>query len=127
MNMCCQIGGAVTASLTPYLAMRFGWKSAFLFAAMLVTAGGILWLFVDPGRRREATSLDSQNEQVHLVKDQRAGESLGCSRATQSSLQKQMVRIIHGKWDAFTTFVTWRRSFLVSILISSGKIRPNRS
>jgi len=69
MNMCCQIGGAVTASLTPYLAMRYGWESAFLFAAMLVTAGGILWLFVDPCRQREVVSLDPQDEQIHLVKD----------------------------------------------------------
>jgi ACS family glucarate transporter-like MFS transporter len=69
MNMCCQIGGAVTASLTPYLAMRYGWESAFLFAAMLVTAGGILWLFVDPCRQREVVSLDPQDEQIRLVKD----------------------------------------------------------
>jgi len=69
MNMCCQIGGAIPASLTPYLAMRYGWESAFLFAAMLVTAGGILWLFVDPCRQREVVSLDPQDEQIHLVKD----------------------------------------------------------
>jgi ACS family glucarate transporter-like MFS transporter len=50
MNMGCQIGGAVTASLTPYLASRFGWNSAFLFAAALATAGGILWIMVDPSR-----------------------------------------------------------------------------
>ncbi|MFZ0745970.1 MAG: MFS transporter [Terracidiphilus sp.] len=50
MNMGCQIGGAVTASLTPYLAGRFGWNSAFLFAAVLALAGAVLWLLVDPRR-----------------------------------------------------------------------------
>jgi ACS family glucarate transporter-like MFS transporter len=50
MNMVCQVGGAVTASLTPYLAGRFGWNSAFIVAAALSAAGGLLWLLVDPGR-----------------------------------------------------------------------------
>ena len=48
MNMGCQIGAAVTASLTPYLATRFGWISAFVFAAVIAVCGGIFWLFVDP-------------------------------------------------------------------------------
>jgi ACS family glucarate transporter-like MFS transporter len=60
MNMGCQIGGAVTASLTPYLAARFGWNSAFLVAAALAVAGGFLWLFVDPGRHaRRAPSMEA--------------------------------------------------------------------
>jgi ACS family glucarate transporter-like MFS transporter len=52
MNMGCQIGGAVTASLTPYIASRMGWIAAFVFAAVLATVGGVMWLLVDPGRRR---------------------------------------------------------------------------
>lgn len=56
MNMVCQIGGAVTASLTPYLAGRFGWNSAFLVAAALAACGGVLWLFVDPHRHSAATT-----------------------------------------------------------------------
>jgi MFS transporter, ACS family, glucarate transporter len=48
MNMGCQIGGAVTASLTPWLAGAFGWSSAFLFAALLALVGGALWLAVAP-------------------------------------------------------------------------------
>ena len=50
MNMGCQIGGAVTASLTPFIASRIGWSFAFVFAAILAAAGGVLWLLVDPGR-----------------------------------------------------------------------------
>ena len=49
MNMGCQIGAALTASLTPYLAARFGWNSAFVCGAVLAAAGGALWLLVDPG------------------------------------------------------------------------------
>ena len=50
MNMGGQIGAAVTASLTPYLAGRYGWVSAFVFAAAIAAAGGVLWLFIDPER-----------------------------------------------------------------------------
>jgi len=48
MNMGAQIGGAVTASLTPWIAQRFGWTSSFLTAALLAVAGGLAWLGVDP-------------------------------------------------------------------------------
>ncbi len=50
MNMGCQIGGAVTASLTPYIASRVGWTAAFVFAAMLAAMGGVMWLLVDQER-----------------------------------------------------------------------------
>lgn len=48
MNMGAQIGGAVTASLTPWIALRFGWTNSFLVAALLAAAGAIAWLGVDP-------------------------------------------------------------------------------
>jgi ACS family glucarate transporter-like MFS transporter len=48
MNMGAQIGGALTASLTPWLAERFGWTSAFLAASLLAVAGALAWLAVDP-------------------------------------------------------------------------------
>jgi MFS transporter, ACS family, glucarate transporter len=51
MNMGAQIGGALTASLTPWLAQRFGWTSAFLAAALLAVAGAAAWLAVDPETR----------------------------------------------------------------------------
>lgn len=49
MNTSCQIGGAVTASFTPWLAGQYGWNAAFFFAAALAAVGGLLWLLVDPG------------------------------------------------------------------------------
>jgi ACS family glucarate transporter-like MFS transporter len=50
MNMGNQIGGTVTASLTPVLASAFGWPSSFLVAASLCTVGSLAWLLVDPYR-----------------------------------------------------------------------------
>jgi ACS family glucarate transporter-like MFS transporter len=50
MNMGAQIGGAVTASLTPAIAARFGWTASFLVAAGLCLVGALAWLLVDPTR-----------------------------------------------------------------------------
>jgi ACS family glucarate transporter-like MFS transporter len=50
MNMGAQIGGAVTASLTPWIASRFGWTTSFLTASGLCVLGALAWLFVDPSR-----------------------------------------------------------------------------
>jgi ACS family glucarate transporter-like MFS transporter len=51
MNMGGQIGGAVTASLTPLLASHFGWEASFLAAAVLATLGALAWLIVNPDAR----------------------------------------------------------------------------
>jgi MFS transporter, ACS family, glucarate transporter len=51
MNMCCQIGGAVTASLTPLIAAHFGWQASFSAATALAILGGLAWLAVDPEAR----------------------------------------------------------------------------
>jgi len=50
MNTGNQIGGTVTASLTPVLAKAFGWPSSFLVAAALCAVGALAWLLVDPRR-----------------------------------------------------------------------------
>ena len=60
MNMGAQLGGALTASLTPVIAQNYGWTSSFLVAAGLSVAGGFAWLLVDPNRSltaREAQGL----------------------------------------------------------------------
>ena len=51
INMGCQIGGAVTASVTPLIAAHFGWHASFLTATTLAMAGAAAWLTVDPGAR----------------------------------------------------------------------------
>jgi len=48
MNTGAQIGGAVTASLTPWIAQQFGWTWSFLAAAILAVAGALAWLGVNP-------------------------------------------------------------------------------
>jgi MFS transporter, ACS family, glucarate transporter len=48
MNMGGQMGGAITASLTPALAGHFGWTAPFLVAAGLTAAGALAWLPVEP-------------------------------------------------------------------------------
>ncbi len=50
VNMGAQVGGAVTASLTPWVAQRFGWTTSFAIAAALVFAGAALWMTVHPER-----------------------------------------------------------------------------
>lgn len=48
MNMGGQIGGAVTGSLTPWIAARYGWTASFLVAAALCLLGAVSWLVVNP-------------------------------------------------------------------------------
>jgi MFS transporter, ACS family, glucarate transporter len=48
MNMGCQIGGAVTSSLTPWIAAQFGWTAAFVTGAVIVLLGIVAWAVVDP-------------------------------------------------------------------------------
>jgi ACS family glucarate transporter-like MFS transporter len=51
MNMGGQIGGAVTASLTPLIASHFGWEASFLTATMFAALGAAAWLVVNPEAR----------------------------------------------------------------------------
>jgi ACS family glucarate transporter-like MFS transporter len=48
VNMGGQIGGAICASLTPWIAQRFGWTTSFAIAAALAVVGAICWTTVHP-------------------------------------------------------------------------------
>ncbi len=48
MNMGCQIGGVVTAALTPILANALGWTASFAITAGVALIGAAAWTFVDP-------------------------------------------------------------------------------
>jgi len=48
MNMGGQLGGAVTGSLTPWIAARYGWTASFLVAAACCLVGALSWLVVNP-------------------------------------------------------------------------------
>ncbi len=59
MNMGNQIGAALTASLTPWIAARFGWTTSFLVAAGLCLVGALSWLVVDPSRQLKVSPADA--------------------------------------------------------------------
>jgi MFS transporter, ACS family, glucarate transporter len=50
MNMGAQLGGGVTAILTPVIAVHAGWTYPFIFAAVLSALGALAWLGVNPMR-----------------------------------------------------------------------------
>ncbi len=54
MNMGGQIGGAVTGSLTPWIAARYGWTASFLVASALCLVGAVSWIAVNPLNRLTA-------------------------------------------------------------------------
>lgn len=58
MNMGGQIGGALTASLTPLIAKNYGWTAAFLTAAVLCSAGAVVWFWVIPEPKALVKSKD---------------------------------------------------------------------
>jgi len=50
MNTGNQIGAAITATLTPWIAAQFNWTASFAVAAVLCLLGAVCWLIVDPTR-----------------------------------------------------------------------------
>jgi ACS family glucarate transporter-like MFS transporter len=78
MNMGNQIGAALTASLTPWIAARFGWTTSFLVAAGLCLVGALSWLLVDPSRQLRVSPADAGTVQMQSSKhtsDQSANRS----------------------------------------------------
>jgi ACS family glucarate transporter-like MFS transporter len=69
MNAGGQIGGAVTASLTPYIAKHAGWNMSFLVAAALCACGAATWIFVQPEGR--VHDMDN-SKSLHATGDRRA-------------------------------------------------------
>ncbi len=60
MNMGAQLGGAVTAILTPVIAAHFGWTYPFLFAAVLSALGAVAWLAIDPAKNLDPSWQSSE-------------------------------------------------------------------
>lgn len=48
VNMGGQIGGAATASLTPWIALHYSWNASFAVAAVLAIVSALCWLTVRP-------------------------------------------------------------------------------
>jgi ACS family glucarate transporter-like MFS transporter len=69
MNMGAQIGGAVTGSLTPWIAARYNWTASFLVAAALCLLGAVSWLVVDPRNTlTEAHSVDPPTQRHNQLR-----------------------------------------------------------
>jgi MFS transporter, ACS family, glucarate transporter len=89
MNMGNQLGAALTASLTPWIAARFGWTTSFLVAAGLCAVGAVSWLVVDPTRQLRVSAADADAVQVpgskHLL-DQSGSRSADGSPVVRARL-----------------------------------------
>ena len=68
MNMGNQIGGMITASLTPWIAARLGWQAPFFVAAVLCLGGAVGWLFVDPLKRLDSAEAYAKSAESELIK-----------------------------------------------------------
>jgi ACS family glucarate transporter-like MFS transporter len=62
MNMGNQIGAAITAILSPWIAARYGWTASFLVAAGLCVVGALSWLVIDPVRTLATTTAAEPQE-----------------------------------------------------------------
>jgi len=60
VNMGIHLGGAISPTLTPVLAQRFGWESALYVAAVLALVGAVLWLGVHPERTLDLENTESR-------------------------------------------------------------------
>jgi MFS transporter, ACS family, glucarate transporter len=85
MNMGNQIGAALTASLTPWIAARFGWTTSFLVAAGLCVVGAMCWLVVDPTRQLRVSATDAGAVQIQSSKHL-SGQSGSRSPVARASL-----------------------------------------
>jgi ACS family glucarate transporter-like MFS transporter len=64
MNTANQLGGMLTAQLTPIIALRWSWTTPFFVAAVLAALGATAWLFVDPTRAlvaKESVAIQIEN------------------------------------------------------------------
>jgi ACS family glucarate transporter-like MFS transporter len=59
MNMGANIGGAVSPTITPWIADQWGWPVSLATAAFIAFLGGILWLNIDPGKGLHETGVSA--------------------------------------------------------------------
>ncbi|HEY5255669.1 MAG TPA: MFS transporter, partial [Acidobacteriaceae bacterium] len=62
VNMGGQIGGALAASMTPWIGERYGWTTSFAVAAVLAVFSAACWLTVHPERPLQPTELAPQHQ-----------------------------------------------------------------
>ncbi|HJT19664.1 MAG TPA: MFS transporter [Nitrospira sp.] len=49
MNTGANVGGAISPTLTPWIASQWGWPVSLSVAAVVAVAGGLLWIWIKPG------------------------------------------------------------------------------
>jgi MFS transporter, ACS family, glucarate transporter len=49
MNMGANLGGAISPTLTPWLAQQWGWSASLGLAAFIALIGGVMWVKIRPG------------------------------------------------------------------------------
>jgi ACS family glucarate transporter-like MFS transporter len=56
MNTGANLGGALSPTMTPWIADHWGWPVSLGTAAIVAVMGGLMWLQIDPGKglHREA-------------------------------------------------------------------------
>ena len=84
MNMGNQMGAALTTSLTPWIAARFGWTTSFLVAAAMCLVGAVSWLAVNPLRLLTVQSADA-GEVQHQSSTGRADQTSTGPTVTRAS------------------------------------------
>jgi ACS family glucarate transporter-like MFS transporter len=62
MNTGNQLGGMLTAQLTPIIALRWNWSRPFFVAAAFAIVGAAAWLFIDPARTLKPEGLSDRPE-----------------------------------------------------------------
>jgi ACS family glucarate transporter-like MFS transporter len=62
MNTGNQLGGMLTAQLTPIIALRWNWSRPFFVAAAFAIVGAGAWLFIDPARTLKPEGHSNQPE-----------------------------------------------------------------
>jgi ACS family glucarate transporter-like MFS transporter len=53
MNTLGSVGGAISSTVTAYIATQYNWTRALDLAAAVTVASGLLWFFVDAGKSLE--------------------------------------------------------------------------
>lgn len=50
MNTGANLGGALSPTMTPWIADHWGWPVSLFVAALIALAGALMWLMIDPGK-----------------------------------------------------------------------------
>ena len=58
MNTGANLGGALSPTLTPWIAAHWSWPASFAVAGLVALVGAALWLWIDPGKGLNSVTRD---------------------------------------------------------------------